>query len=217
MMTFPIDFDDFHKKIKELKVWAKLDCDYFVQYRSSWVEIYDSELCKKYMECINSPEDTTQATDDEKQLIYSSYAILHIQMDLCLFTLKDALIKVKHELNIPDKAILTQTGYYIASEILIEILKSINFLHKQDPPIIHRDLKPLNILITNGSNGKFIRIADFGIATVHESLEESHTQLRGTFKYMAPEVLNGRKYDTKADVYSIGVITQEIFNIDINK
>jgi serine/threonine protein kinase len=135
-------------------------------------------------------------------------------MDLCLFTLRDAMTKVNEELSIKNGEPLNPIGYYIACQLFIEILQSIDFLHKQN--IIHRDLKPKNILVTNGSNGRYIKIADFGIATSHSG-EQSHSQLVGTKKYMAPEVWNGRKYDTKADIYSIGVITQEMFNIDINK
>jgi serine/threonine protein kinase len=34
---------------------------------------------------------------------------------------------------------------------------------------------------------------------------------------MAPETLSGRKYDTRADIYSLGVIAGQLFNFDINK
>ncbi len=115
------------------------------------------------------------------------------------------LEKVNKELNIKPKELLNPIGYYIASELLIEILQSIQFLHKQIPAIIHRDLKPHKILVTNGANGRYIKIGDFGLATAHSG-KQSHTQL-----------MNSRKYDTKADIYSLGVITQEMFNIDINK
>jgi serine/threonine protein kinase len=78
-------------------------------------------------------------------------------------------------------------------------------------------LKPTNILISNGKDGRFVKIADFGLATIHEFNGESHTQASGTLRYMAQEVLRSRKYDTKADIYSLGVIVQEIFHLDINK
>jgi serine/threonine protein kinase len=183
-----------------------------VQYRSSWVEIYDQKLFQEYWESLKTIDDTTSGADEIDS--GENHAFLHIQMDLCLFTLKEAMDKVNEELNIVKGKMLNPIGFYIAGELLVEILESIDFLHKQS--IIHRDLKPQNILVSNGANGRYIKIADFGIATSHSG-EQSHTQLRGTLKYMAPEVLNGRKYDTKADIYSIGVITQEMFNIDINK
>jgi serine/threonine protein kinase len=208
------DNEDFMKKITELKVWAKLDCDYFVQYRSSWVEIYDEKLFQEYWESLKTIDDTNSGADETDFGENPIHAFLHIQMDFCPFTLKDAMTKVNEELNIGKGQTLNPIGFYIAGELLVEILESIDFLHKQN--IIHRDLKPQNILVSNGANGRYIKIADFGIATPHSG-EQSHTQLRGTLKYMAPEVLNSRKYDTKADIYSIGVITQEMFNIDINK
>jgi len=158
-----------------------------------------------------SDDETVDETDDNPK-----HAILHIQMDLCSMTLREAMEKVNKELNIKPKELLNPIGYYIASELLIEILQSIQFLHKQNPAIIHRDLKPHKILVTNGANGRYIKIGDFGLATTHTA-DQSHTQLDGSLKYMAPEVMNSRKYDTKADIYSLGVITQEMFNIDINK
>jgi serine/threonine protein kinase len=74
-------------------------------------------------------------------------------------------------------------------------------------------LKPENILVNNGIEGRFIKIADFGLSIIHEKPDQSHTQCLGTIKYMAPEVLTTRKYDTKADIYSLGVIIHELLDL----
>ena len=48
----------------------------------------------------------------------------------------------------------------------------------------------------------------------HEFMDQSHTQARGTFKYMALEVIDSRKYSFKADFYSLGKIVDEPFIFD---
>ncbi|XP_054168976.1 uncharacterized protein LOC128966187 [Oppia nitens] len=91
--------------------------------------------------------------------------------------------------------------YYITCEILLEVLECVRCLHEFNPPVIHRDLKPDNILIANDIiNGRFVKLCDLGLITVHEMVSQSHTSGVGSPKYMAPEVISGRKYDTKADV-----------------
>jgi serine/threonine protein kinase len=130
---------------------------------------------------------------------------------------------------------LTAIGYYIASQIFIQILKGVNHLHKQNPPLIHRDLKPANILLKVGPpniNWEYIlsnkeakstfrlgirfcvKIADIGLAVIHKYSGESHTMDRGTPEYTAPEVRDGKKYDTKVDVYSLGVIFKKLFHFE---
>ncbi|CAM6031516.1 unnamed protein product, partial [Sphagnum compactum] len=107
---------------------------------------------------------------------------------------------------------LTTIGYYIASRIFIQILKGVNSLHKQKEPLIHRDLKPANILLKKDEvKGIRVKIADIGLAVIHKYSGQSHTMDKGTPKYMAPEVIKDKKYDTKADIYSLGVIFEEIF------
>jgi serine/threonine protein kinase len=209
-----LGYEDYLAKIKEVKVWAKLNCDYFVQYRSSWVAQYDAHKSEQLVSFIDKANKSQ--TDKSDPTKGAKFVVLHIQMDLCDFTLLEAMNKVNNELKTKGQT-LTPIGYYIASQLLIEILESIDYMHKQNPPIIHRDLKPNNILITRGINNRFVKIGDFGLATAHESAEQSHSQMIGTIKYMAQEVLISKKYDTKADIYSLGVITQEMFNIDVNK
>jgi serine/threonine protein kinase len=141
--------------------------------------------------------------------------ILYIQMELCLNTLKEIIEILNKELNQKQSEVMTPLGYCISSEIFVEILESVDYLHKQN--VIHRDLKPTNILITNGLNGRFIKLADFGLSKIHESEYQTHTKYVGSLGYVAPEVQQTKQYDTKADIYSLGIIVQQIYNIDINE
>jgi len=143
-------------------------------------------------------------------------SIQYIQMELCFNTLRRALEQNKNFFNRNAGEVINYIEFYLSYELLKEITECLNFLHKYDPPIIHRDLKPDNILITNGSNERFVKIGDFGLAKFQKSDGQTNTASLGTVKYTAPDVLRGRNYDTSADIYSLGVITQELFDIDID-
>jgi serine/threonine protein kinase len=75
-------------------------------------------------------------------------------------------------------------------------------------------LKPENILLTTGSDGRFIRIADFGLAVNHDFENQSHPSGMGTREYMAPETISSKRYNTKADIYSLGIIIGEMFGFE---
>jgi translation initiation factor 2-alpha kinase 4 len=138
---------------------------------------------------------------------------LYIQMELCDKSLDQLMGQVIGDSNIVSNDCLTFLGYFIASQIFVEILEGVNFLHKQIPPIIHRDLKPDNILLKIGSNNEFVKIADFGLACIHQSRDQLHSAERGQLKYMSPEVDRGEHYDTRAHIYSLGVILDKLFFI----
>lgn len=72
--------------------------------------------------------------------------------------------------------------------------------------IIHRDLKPQNILIDRHYN---IKLSDLGFARYYEEDTMLKT-LCGTPLYMAPEIMNYKDYDDRADLWSIGVILYEM-------
>jgi hypothetical protein len=141
---------------------------------------------------------------------------LYIQMELCDKTLEDVIKELTNDSTLKSTESLTSIGYYIASQIFIQILEGVNHLHKQNSPLIHRDLKPANILLKKDEDkGVCVKIADFGLVVIHKYSEQSHTLDKGTPKHMAPEVIKNKKYDTKADVYSLGVIFEELFALEM--
>jgi serine/threonine protein kinase len=142
--------------------------------------------------------------------------ILYIQMELCFNTLKAIMEQKLNEFKRNRFEVMTPLEYYISSELFKEILEAVNYLHSLKPPIIHRDLKQTNILITEGKNDRFVKLADFGLATIHEFDRQTHTEGPGTPNYMAPELRGGRSYDTKVDIFSLGYVWQELFDVDIN-
>lgn len=73
--------------------------------------------------------------------------------------------------------------------------------------IIHRDLKPQNVMITPEN---VIKIIDFGLAEADRGVGEGKTV--GTPVYAAPEQNLGKKTDPSADVYSLGLMTYEMFS-----
>jgi serine/threonine protein kinase len=152
--------------------------------------------------------------------------MLYIQMELCKMTLKEAIKKINLELGQKIGEPITEVGAYIATQFFYEIVSGVDYLHSQSPPIIHRDLKPGNIFITDGRDGNFIKIGDFGIAVTHGSDNNvssedvsikdyiKHTQQQGTIGYMAPEVKELSKYNEKCDIYSLGCIALDLFCIN---
>jgi hypothetical protein len=152
----------------------------------------------------------------EERIVSNQSGIsLYIEMELCDKTLDD-VIKEFEDSHLKTNGTLTPVGYYIASQIFIQILEGVNHLHKHSPPLIHRDLKPANILMKKvGGKGFLVKIADIGLAVIHKYSGQSHTMDRGTTKYMAPEVVNSKKYNTKTDVYSLAIIFQNFFALEL--
>jgi serine/threonine protein kinase len=79
------------------------------------------------------------------------------------------------------------------------------FMHHKH--ILHRDIKTLNIFIAEGD---ILKLGDFGISREIESSKAKLQTAAGTPYFMAPEVLKGIPYDSKADMWSIGVILYEL-------
>jgi serine/threonine-protein kinase len=77
--------------------------------------------------------------------------------------------------------------------------------------IIHRDLKPGNIMVDNRGR---IKILDFGIAKMTELAAPDASELQetepgmvmGTFPYMSPEQVEGKKLDSRTDIFSLGAV-----------
>jgi serine/threonine protein kinase/Flp pilus assembly protein TadD len=90
--------------------------------------------------------------------------------------------------------------------------------HAHQKGIVHRDLKPSNVLVTLHDGVPVPKVIDFGVAKAIErhltekTLFTEFRQMVGTPEYMAPEQaeLSGLDVDTRADVYSLGVLLYEL-------
>lgn len=90
----------------------------------------------------------------------------------------------------------------IARRFLQQIACALQFLHEKN--ISHLDLKPQNILLS----GSVLKLADFGFAQYMSPWDEQSV-LRGSPLYMAPEMVCRRQYDSRVDLWSVGVILYE--------
>jgi serine/threonine protein kinase/CheY-like chemotaxis protein len=83
--------------------------------------------------------------------------------------------------------------------------------------IIHRDIKPENVMLHRGAGGEVVKVLDFGLAKLLGAEPPSvapvvtgQNDLVGTPVYIAPERLEGKEYDGRTDVYSVGIMLYEM-------
>ncbi|KAJ6736904.1 ACT-LIKE TYROSINE KINASE FAMILY PROTEIN [Salix viminalis] len=89
-------------------------------------------------------------------------------------------------------------------KVAIDVSKGMNYLHQNN--IIHRDLKTANLLM---DENEVVKVADFGVSRV-QTQTEVMTAETGTYRWMAPEVIEHKPYDYKADVFSFGIVMWEL-------
>ena len=101
-------------------------------------------------------------------------------------------------------------------ELFIPICQAVQHAHQKG--IIHRDLKPANILVTIIDGRPVPKVIDFGVAKAtagrltEETMSTGFGAVVGTLEYMSPEQagFSGEDIDTRADIYSLGVILYEM-------
>ena len=96
-------------------------------------------------------------------------------------------------------------------EIFLRVCDAIAYAHHRN--IMHRDLKPDNIML-----GEFMEVfvMDWGLAKKippEGQKKDEKEQVSGTPRYFAPEVLRGDRSDARADIFTLGLILQEIVTL----
>jgi eukaryotic-like serine/threonine-protein kinase len=100
-----------------------------------------------------------------------------------------------HDLSIDD-----------ALNIAIQAASGLHYAHQHG--IVHRDIKPANIMLLKNNQ---VKICDFGIARLASPLLRTRTGIiMGSPLYMAPEQIQGKPVDQRADIFSLGIVLYEM-------
>lgn len=101
-----------------------------------------------------------------------------------------------------------------AISLIGQVLSGLEHAHEHD--VVHRDLKPENVFVTTDHEGKeTLKLVDFGISKMTGGDDGNRTVTRaglvfGTPLYMSPEQATGSDVDSRADLYSAGIILYEM-------
>lgn len=150
------------------------------------------------------------------------HGAVYLLMELCDSGDLFDLIKARHPTGMPEP---------MAREIFEQVAAAMAYCHARG--VLHRDIKPENILFTSTADTKpapptaqqptaadaspapdscdpadwsgRVRLADFGLALLLPPSQTGHG-VAGSRFYTAPEMVRGRRYGKRADVWSLGVV-----------
>jgi serine/threonine protein kinase len=103
----------------------------------------------------------------------------------------------------------------VTLNIINEICKGLAYAHELVNPetdrpvgIVHRDISPPNVLISRQGE---VKVADFGLAKATSQLETTEPGVvKGKMSYLSPEAARGEEVDSRADIFSVGILLYEL-------
>ena len=109
------------------------------------------------------------------------------------------------------KRLPTATSLYIINEVC----KGLSYAHEMVNPetgkplgIVHRDISPPNVLISKQGE---VKVVDFGLAKATSQLETTDPGVvKGKMSYLSPEAARGDEVDSRADIFSVGILLYEL-------
>jgi eukaryotic-like serine/threonine-protein kinase len=122
-------------------------------------------------------------------------------------TLREALTTLRREQR--------AMPYLVAADIARQICIGLDYAHTLHGPdgkaleIVHQDISPTNIMLAYTGT---VKILDFGIARAASFAEEEAKKglIKGKVSYLSPEQINVRPFDSRADVFALGVVFHEM-------
>ncbi|XP_058090781.1 protein kinase STUNTED-like [Magnolia sinica] len=129
-----------------------------------------------------------------------------------LISVYDFLSKGSLEENLQGKGEISVLPWEVRFKVAVGVAEALNYLHSDcSRPVIHRDVKSSNILLSDKFEPK---LSDFGLAILAPATSTyvTHSDVVGTFGYLAPEYFMYGKVSDKIDVYSYGVVLLELLS-----
>jgi serine/threonine protein kinase len=104
-----------------------------------------------------------------------------------------------------------------AAHFALEVCRALDYVHRlrnsdgEPLNVIHRDVTPSNIALTSTGS---VKLLDFGIAKYESSeVQTRHRTIKGKPAYLAPEAIEGRRFDARIDLFSVGVVLHEMLTL----
>ena len=182
-----------------------------------WSRVYRA-VCREHPEIQAAVKMIPAADEEAEQILRGAQRMQQLSGKPGIVRIEDAAIlpeedgqstvMIRMELLRPLRSYLSDK-ILSESEVLrmgIELCRGLEACHVQG--IVHGDIKPDNIF--RDKNGRFM-LGDFGEGRLFEKSIRANS-VRGTEKYMAPEVHKGGQYDHRADIYSLGIVMYETAN-----
>jgi len=175
------------------------------------------EATDQRLNCVVALKETTSGGSEESRRAFEREASLlgnlrHQSLPKVMdyFTEADSDFLVMEFIPGDDLAALLDTnrGPFSQQQVLRwadDLLKTLSYLHGQDPPILHRDIKPSNLKLTKDNE---LFLLDFGLAKGKaggmSALATSRSVFGYTPVYASLEQILGQGTDARSDIYSVG-------------